>query len=105
MAGRQLSDGCPDGTIIGASASEKVAFHGATPVVQGAALTTQLTTLTIADAAGSPDYAIAAVTNSSAYGLSAAAEVITLLYVIKNLQERLAQVEVILEAKGLCAAN
>jgi len=77
------------------------------PVVpsQGAALTAQLTTLTIADAVGTPDYAIAAVTNSTAYGFSAAAEVITLLYVIKNLQVRLAEVEVILEGLNAAAAN
>lgn len=72
---------------------------------QPAALTAQLTTITIADAAGSPDYAIAAVTNSSPYGFSNAAEAITLLYVIKNLQTRLAEVEARLEAVGLVVAN
>jgi hypothetical protein len=72
---------------------------------QGAALTAQLTTITPADAAGTPDYAIAAVTNSSPYGFSNAAEVITLLYVIQNLQVRLAEVEARLEAAGLVVAN
>lgn len=100
-----VGDGRPDGTTIGASTSELVSFHGVTPVDQGAALTAQLTTITIADAAGTPDYAIAAVTNTSPYGFSAAAEAITLLYVIKNLQERLAEVEARLEEKGLIAAN
>ena len=30
----QLSDGRPDGTQLGQSASDKVAFHGATPTTQ-----------------------------------------------------------------------
>lgn len=72
---------------------------------QGAALTAQLTTITPADAAGTPDYAIAAVTNSSPFGFSNAAEAITLLYVIQNLQIRLQQVEDRMEALGLVIAN
>lgn len=62
-----------------------------------AAMTTQLTTLTPADAEGTPDYAIAAITNSTAYGFASAQEAITVLYVIKNLQTRLAEVEAALE--------
>lgn len=60
---------------------------------QPTAGTAALTTITPADAAGTPDYAIAAVTNSSAYGFSNAAEAITLLYVIQNLQIRVAELE------------
>jgi hypothetical protein len=65
-----------------------------------AALTTQLTTITPADAAGTPDYSIAAVTNSSPFGFSNAAEAITLLYVVKNLQVRVAELESRLRALG-----
>lgn len=72
---------------------------------QPAALTAQLTTITPADAAGTADYSIAAVTNSSPFGFSNAAEVITLLYVIKNLQVRQAEIEARLEALGLVVAN
>ncbi len=72
---------------------------------QGAALTAQLTTITIADAAGTPDYAIAAVINSSAYGFSNAAELISVLYVIKNLQVRCAEMEARLEALNAVVAN
>lgn len=43
MTIKQVSDGNPDGTTIGQNAADKVAFHGATPVVQATA---------IADAAG-----------------------------------------------------
>lgn len=32
----QVTYNSPDGAVIGSSASEKVAFHGATPVVQAA---------------------------------------------------------------------
>lgn len=72
---------------------------------QGAALTAQLTTITPADAEGTPDYAIAAVTSTTPFGFASAQEAITVLYVIKNLQERLAEVEARLEAIGLVAAN
>lgn len=36
MAARQLSDGNDEGTVIGQSATDKVGFYGATPVVQAA---------------------------------------------------------------------
>jgi hypothetical protein len=73
---------------------------------QGAPLTTQLTTITPADAEGTPDYAInGVITGAGAYGTSTAQELITLLYVIKNLQVRMAEVEARLEAAGFVAAN
>jgi len=59
----------------------------------GALPVAPLTTITPADAAGTPDYAIAAVTNSSPYGFSNAAEAITILYVIQNLQKRVLDLE------------
>lgn len=105
MAIKELSDGGADGVRLGQSATDLVGFHGATPSDQRAALTAQLTTLTPADAEGTPDYAIAAITNSTAYGFASAQEAITVLYVIANLQTRLAEVEALLEEKGLVAAN
>lgn len=72
---------------------------------QASALTTQLTTITIADAAGTPDYALQAVINTNAYGFASAAEAISFLYVVKNLQTRVAELEAILEGIGACAAN
>lgn len=101
----QVTYNSPDGAQVGATATDKVGFWGATPVVQPAALTAQLTTITIADAAGTPDYAIQAVTNTNAYGFAAAQEAISFLYVVKNLQTRLAEVEARLEAAGIVAAN
>lgn len=38
MAAKQLSDGSPDGTTLGQSASDLVAFHGSTPVDQAATI-------------------------------------------------------------------
>ena len=99
-----LSYGSPGGCRVVGSDTEKLSFWGGTPAVQPAVLTTQLTTITIADAAGTPDYAIQAVTNSSAYGFVNAAELITTLYVIKNLQTRVAELESRLIAVGFVAS-
>lgn len=100
-----IGDGRPDGTTVGATTSDLVSFHGVTPVAQGAALTTQLTSITITDAAGTPDYALSALTTSSPYGLATLAEAVTLLYVIQNLQVRVAEIEARLEEKGFVATN
>lgn len=100
-----VSDGRPDGCMIGQDATDKVGFFGTAPTAQGAALTAQLTTITPADAEGTPDYAIAALTSTTPFGFASAQEGITVLYVIKNLQTRLAEVEARLEARGLIAAN
>jgi len=62
-----------------------------------AAMTTAKTTITIADAEGTPDYALQALTTTSPYGLATAAEAISVLYVIQNLQTRMAEVENALE--------
>lgn len=99
-----IGAGSSGGCTVGASASELAGFHGSA-CDQAAALTAQLTTITIADAPGTPDYALQAVINTNAYGFASAAEAISFLYVVKNLQTRLAEVEAILEEKGLCAAN
>ena len=72
---------------------------------QGAALTAQLTTLVPADAEGTPDYAIAAITSTTPFGFASAQEAITVLYVIANLQVRVAELEARLEALGLVVAN
>lgn len=66
-----------------------------------AALTAAKPNITIADAEGTPDNAIAAVINSSAYGFSNAAELITVLYKIQNLVTRVGEIEAILQNAGL----
>lgn len=71
---------------------------------QGAALTTQDTTITHT-APGTPDYAIQDLTQTSPFGFVTADEGNTVLKVIANLQTRLAEVEARLEALGVVAAN
>ena len=47
----QVTYNAPAGAQIGQSATEKVGFYGATPVVQGAAVTALVTTPTATDIA------------------------------------------------------
>ena len=63
------------------------------PTGVGALEVAPLTTITITDAAGTPDYALSALTTSSPYGLATLAEAVSLLYVIKNLQQRVLDLE------------
>jgi hypothetical protein len=69
---------------------------------KGAALTTQLTTIT-STAPGTPDYAIQDLVNSSAYGFVTKDEGNSVLAVIANLQARVAQLESRLQALSLIA--
>lgn len=73
--------------------------------VQSAALTAAKAAFTIADAEGTPDNAIAAVTSTTPFGFSNAAELITLLYKVQNLHVRVGEIEAALEAAGIVAAN
>lgn len=45
-----LSDGRPDGTMVGQAAADKVGFYGTTPVVQRATATTHTTTNVVTSA-------------------------------------------------------
>ena len=92
-----------DGAILGKSGGT-VGFYGTTPVVQGAALTAQSTTIT-STAPGTPDYAIQDLTQTTPFGFATKDEGNTVLAVIANLQTRLAQVEARLETVGLIASN
>lgn len=78
----------------------RLGFFGATAVVKPTALTTQLATLTYT-APGTPDYAIADVTQTTPFGFTTADEGRTVLSVIKNLQDRVAQLESKLQGLGL----
>lgn len=51
MAKKELSDGGPDGTSLGQSATDKIGFYGATPVVKAEAVTALVTTPTATDIA------------------------------------------------------
>lgn len=104
QAPESLGHNGPEGMNIGIATTDKVGFYGVTPVVQGAALTAQLTTITHT-AAGTPDYAIQNLTTTTPYGFVTADEGNTVLAVIANLQARLAQVEARLETIGMIASN
>lgn len=80
------------GTIVRNVSSTK-AIVAIKPSRVGALEVAPLTTITIADAAGTPDYALQAVINTNAYGFATAQEAISTLYVIKNLQQRVLDLE------------
>jgi hypothetical protein len=92
-----------DGAIMGKSGGT-AGFYGTTPVAQGAALTTQLTSIT-SIAPSTPDYAIQDLTQTTPFGFVTKDEGNSVLSVIANLQARLAQVESRLETVGLIASN
>lgn len=98
--GVAYSDPELDAAVVGASGGT-AGFFGTTPTTKPAANTAALTTVTIADAAGTPDYALQAVINASAWGFASQQEAISTLYVIQNLQQRVAQLETKLQALGL----
>jgi len=81
--------------IEASGTAAKLSFYGGTNVVRGAALTTQLTSITHT-APGTPDYAIQDLTDSSAtatFGFATKDEGNTVLSVILNLQIRVAELE------------
>ncbi len=78
----------------------RLGFFGATAAVKPTALTTQLTTLTYT-APGTPNYNVAAVTQTTPFGFTTADEAHTILSVIKNLQDRVGQMETKLQGLGL----
>ena len=97
--GVAFSDPELDGAVIGTSGGT-VGFFGTTPVSKGAALTTQLTTIS-STAPGTPDYAIQDLTQTTPFGFVTKNEGNTVLSVIKNLQDRVAELEARMQAYGL----
>ena len=97
--GVAFSDPELDGAVIGA-AGGTVGFFGTTPVAEGAALTTQLTTITHT-APVTPDYAIQNLTQTTPFGFVTRDEGNSVLSVVANLQTRVAQLESRLQAYGL----
>jgi len=97
--GVAFSDPELNGAVIGTSGGT-VGFYGTTPVAKGAALTTQSTTITFT--APSPaDFAIQDLTQTTPFGFVTKNEGNTVLAVIKNLQDRVGQLEARLQAYGL----
>jgi len=86
------------------SAPIKEGFYGTTKVVQPAALTAQLVTITHTEPAAE-DYDFGVVTTTSGAGFSSVNEANSLLKVVANLQIRLKQIENVLENNGLVISN
>jgi hypothetical protein len=97
--GVAFSDPELDGAVIGV-AGGTVGFFGTTPVSEGAALTTQLTSIT-STAPSTADFAIQDLTQSTPFGFVTKNEGNTVLAVIANLQTRVAQLELRFQAYGL----
>lgn len=81
------------------ASADKLAFFGATPIVQPAAFTAQLTSITHT-APVTPDYALQDLVANTGYGFVTKDEGNTVLKVILNLQVRLAEAEAKLVALG-----
>lgn len=64
MAAEYLGTGNDDGVIVGRSATDKVGFYGATPVVQAGAITALATTPTATDIATAVNSIITALENA-----------------------------------------
>lgn len=98
-----IAAGLPDGAQLGTSATEKVGFWGATPIVQPTILgTAAVATATKADA-DSNDTTWAAMTSSTPWGFANQADAQGALQVIINLQVRLADLEAKLKTTGIVA--
>lgn len=97
--GVAFSDPELDGAVIGV-AGGTVGFFGTTPVSEGAALTTQLTSIT-STAPSTADFAIQDLTQTTPFGFVTKNEGNTVLAVIANLQTRVAQLELRFQAYGL----
>jgi hypothetical protein len=94
-----MSDGV--GLQVGDSSSDKIAFLGATPVVQRTAFTSAVTTITNAGTPG--DYAIQALTQTSPWGFVEQDEGESLVEAVLNNQARIGEIEVLLQAFGFVA--
>ncbi len=89
--------------IQGNGSAAALSFYGGTPVVRGAALTAQLTTITFT-APGTPDYAIQDfldVSGGAGWAFASQDEANTVLSVISNLQTRVAELENRLSSTGV----
>jgi hypothetical protein len=97
-----IATGTTTGTKIGTSTSQKIGFFNATPVVQQAELTDELTTITHTSP-GTPDYAIQDLIQPAGFGFVTKDEGNTVLSVIRNLQIRVNELETRLATLGLIA--
>jgi hypothetical protein len=100
--GGDITLGTTTGTQIGTATNQKVAFYGATPVVQPTALTTQLTSIT-STAPTVPTFNVTLSAAGTHFAFTTLDEGLTTLAVIANLQTRVSQLESKLQSLGIIA--
>jgi hypothetical protein len=91
---KQLSDGRPDGVLLGIDAADKVGIHGATPTTQDATQDAVLSTV-ISTAA----------TSDSPFGFASAAQADAITDVIEDMRSTLDAVTTALKNKGILASS
>jgi hypothetical protein len=103
VAGDLIVLGAAANKLIETDASaDKLGLFGAIPIVQPAAFTAQLTSITHT-APGTPDYALQDLVQNTGFGFVTKDEGNTVLKVILNLQVRMAEAEAKLVALGAVA--
>lgn len=95
MAVNHLSDGNPDGTVLGQSAADKVSLHGGTPTTQDAFIDDVLST----------DVSAAAATSDSPFGYATAAQADAVTAVIKDMRTTVNAMLDALANKGIMASS
>ena len=91
------------GTQIGTATGQKLAFWGATPVVQASALTAPETTVTFVDE-NTPDFALSSLTIENATaGFATLDEAQGFVEMCVNMQLRISELETIISNAGLSA--
>lgn len=102
-----LDKGCTEGTVFGKASTNKIGFWGVTPVVQGSALTTALTTITCTAPASTTSYDFAIQSMLATIGtfkFVTATACQTLAACVNNAQLRMAEIESRVETIGIIAS-
>lgn len=98
-----IAVGTGTGATVGTATNQKLAFFGSTPVVQQAALTVNVGTVTFSEPT-TPDYAIASLTSVNGFGFSTLDEGHSILKVLANLQTRVNELSTRLTTYGFLSA-
>ena len=95
--------GTGTGIKVATATNQKLAFYNVTPVVQQAALTVNVGTVTFSEPT-TPDYAIASLTSVDGFGFASLDEGHSILKVIANLQTRVDELSSRLTTYGLLSS-
>jgi hypothetical protein len=91
---KQLSDGRPDGFLLGKDSADKMAFYGGTPTTQAATIDAVLSTV-ISTAA----------TNSSPWGFATSAQANAIVDVVEDLRDKIDAITAELRNKNFISAT